>query len=169
MDTEQKESPSRLSPALITVNLQRHSHQKYHPGIFLFTSCRSSSVTFNLCKYLPFANLAFPQQITSSAPTAQQFLVAPPERAGELFLAPVPLSSFPLLGSHTSVGDTSFTPTNWSPGRPGQPWTRSWCWAQFLQKHQQNCVTVIKVSKELLRSKQHRDQPRSTQVTLQEV
>lgn len=107
----EKRAPSRLSPALITVNLQRHSHQKYHPGIFLFTSCRSSSVTFNLCKYLPFENLAFTQQITFSAHTAQQFLpasprlVPPKESRGLLLLIPSPpFAVFPSWGPTPALG-----------------------------------------------------------------
>lgn len=86
----EKKAPSRLSPALITANLQIHSHQKYHPGIFLFTSCRSCSVTFNLCKYLPFENLAFPHLSLHKSPllfycsyctaaSVSLFLASPPQ------------------------------------------------------------------------------------------
>lgn len=88
---KEKTAPRRLRPALITVNLHRHSHQKYHPGIFLFTSCRSSSVTFNLCKYLPFENLSFPHlSLNKSAPV---FLL---QSSFHHLLLPIPwLGSFP--------------------------------------------------------------------------
>lgn len=109
----EKKTPSRLSLVLITVNLQRRSRRKYHSGIFLFTSCRSSSVTFNLYKYLPFENIAFPHLCFNKSPPLHilhsSFCQLLPDysltqRAGELSF-PNPSPTFP--GFFPSWGPTS--------------------------------------------------------------
>lgn len=154
----EKKAPSRLRPALITVNLQRHSHQKYHPGIFLFTSCRSSSVTFNLYKHLPFENLSFPHLSLNKSPPV--FLLH--SSFCQLLLAIPCLGSFPsqpfspLWSFSLPERGTSAFPWNKIPGSPGRSWAHSWRWALCLEKQpelaQQNCMAVIKDKAKHLKS-----------------
>lgn len=132
----EKEAPGRLSPVLITVNLQKHLHQKYHPGIFLFTSCRSSSVTFNLCKYLPFEKSwflsSFSLQITSAL--LLHILLSS-------FFQPLTNNCWVGLSQPCSPSHSSSFLQYW--GLPALPWRATILGGQGCHRHVPSCVLCI--------------------------